>query len=71
MVNVQNQRDGYQLELWIPTTQMPGFDQIEEIGHLGFYVVVEDTELGQLPLSVGDDFPVAHDPSTWLQLNLA
>lgn len=71
MVNMQNHRDGYQLELWIPTTQMPGFDQIEEIGHLGFYVVVEDTELGQLPLSIGDDFPVAHDPSTWLQLHLA
>jgi hypothetical protein len=71
MLNVQNQRDGYQLGLWIPTAQMPGFDQIEEIGHLGFYVVVEDTELGQLPLSIGDDFPVAHDPSTWLQLNLA
>lgn len=71
MVSVQNRRDGYQLELWIPATQMPGFDQIEEIGHLGFYVVVEDTELGQLPLSIGDDFPVSHDPSTWLQLNLA
>lgn len=71
MLNLHNQRDGYQLDLWIPATQMPGFDQIEEIGHLGFYVVVEDTELGQLPLSIGDDFPVAHDPSTWLQLNLA
>lgn len=71
LVHLQNHRDGYQLDLWIPATQMPGFDQIEEIGHLGFYVVVEDTELGQLPLSIGDDFPVAHDPSTWLQLNLA
>lgn len=71
MLNVQNQQDGYQLDVWIPTAQMPGFDQIEEIGHLGFYIVVEDTELGQLPLSIGDDFPVTHDPSTWLQLNLA
>lgn len=71
MLNVLNQRDGYQLDVWIPTAQMPGFDQIEEIGHLGFYIVVEDTELGQLPLSIGDDFPVTHDPSTWLQLNLA
>ena len=71
MVNIQNQSDGYLLNLWIPAAQMPGFDQIEEIGHLGFYIVVEDTELGQLPLSIGDDFPVAHDPSTWLQLNLA
>ena len=71
MVNIQNQSDGYLLNLWIPAAQMPGFDQIEEICHLGFYIVVEDTELGQLPLSIGDDFPVAHDPSTWLQLNLA
>ena len=71
MVNVQNQSDGYRLDLWIPATQMPGFDRIAEIGHLGFYIVVEDTELGQLPLSIGDDFPVTHDPSTWLQLNLA
>ncbi|MCA9008573.1 MAG: hypothetical protein KDB01_02445 [Planctomycetaceae bacterium] len=62
--------DGYRLELWIPATQMHGFAEAPEIGHLGFYVVVEDTELGQLPLSIGDDFPVAHDPSTWLQLNL-
>jgi len=62
--------DGYRLELWIPAAQMPGFAETPEIGHLGFYVVVEDTELGQLPLSIGDDFPVAHDPSTWLQLNL-
>ena len=62
--------DGYRLELWIPAAQMPGFAEAPEIGHLGFYVVVEDTELGQLPLSIGDDFPIAHDPSTWLQLNL-
>ncbi len=61
---------GYRLELWIPAAQMPGFAETPEIGHLGFYVVVEDTELGQLPLSIGDDFPIAHDPSTWLQLNL-
>lgn len=62
--------DGYRLELWIPAAQMPGFAETPEIGHLGFYVVVEDTELGVLPLSIGDDFPITHDPSTWLQLNL-
>ena len=55
--------DGYRLELWIPAAQMPGFAEVPEIGHLGFYVVVEDTELGQLPLSIGDDFPILHDPS--------
>ncbi|HQZ67641.1 MAG TPA: hypothetical protein PLY87_21275 [Planctomycetaceae bacterium] len=67
---VSSLKDGYQLDLWIPAAQMPGFAESPEIGHLGFYVVVEDTELGQLPLSIGDDFPTAYDPSTWLQLNL-
>ena len=62
--------DGYRLEVWIPAAQMPGFAETPEIGHLGFYVVVQDTELGELPLSIGDDFPIAHNPSTWLQLNL-
>lgn len=70
MVSTTSISDGYRLELWIPATQMRGFAEAPEIGHLGFYVIVEDTELGQLPLSIGDDFPVAHDPSTWLQLNL-
>jgi hypothetical protein len=69
-VSVGMINDGYRIELWIPAAQMPGFAEAPEIGHLGFYVVVEDTELGQLPLSIGDDFPIAHDPSTWLQLSL-
>lgn len=70
MINVQSLSDGYQIELWMPADQLPGYGDIAEIGHLGFYLVVEDTELGQLPLSIGADFPVTHDPSTWLQLNL-
>ena len=70
VVAVESVNDGYRLELWIPAAQIPGFAETPEIGHLGFYVVVEDTELGQLPLSIGEDFPVALDPSTWLQLNL-
>ena len=70
LLGVETVSDGYRLEVWIPAAQIPGFAETPEIGHLGFYIVVEDTELGQLPLSIGDDFPVAHDPSTWLQLNL-
>lgn len=70
VIAVESVSDGYRMELWIPAAQMPGFAEVPDIGHLGFYVVVEDTELGQLPLSIGDDFPIAHDPSTWLQLNL-
>ncbi len=69
-ISARSISDGYRLELWIPAAQMPGFSEAPEIGHMGFYVVVEDSELGQLPLSIGDDFPIAHDPSTWLQLHL-
>jgi len=69
-IYVRSISDGYRMELWIPAGQMPGFAEAPEIGHMGFYVVVEDSELGQLPLSIGDDFPIAHDPSTWLQLSL-
>jgi len=70
VIAVESVSDGYRMELWIPAEQMPGFAEVPEIGHLGFYIVVEDTELGQLPLSIGDDFPIAHDPSLWLQLKL-
>jgi len=63
--------DGYTLELWIPSSQLPGFDDAPGIGRMGFYCVIHDTELGEIPLSIGDDFPVAFDPSTWLQLELS
>ena len=62
--------NGYQLDLWLPSTQIPGFADAIEIGHIGFYLMVHDTELGEIPLSVGGDFPVTHDPSTWIQLEL-
>ena len=62
--------DGYRLEIWIPTSQMFGFDEAPEIGRIGFSCLIHDTELGEIPLNVGGDFPVAFDPSTWLQLEL-
>ncbi len=62
--------DGYSLELWIPASQLFGFSESPGIGRIGFYCVVHDTELGELPLSIGDDFPVTFDPGTWLQLDL-
>lgn len=61
---------GYTVELWIPASELPGFQEAPDIGKIGFYCVVHDTELGELPLSVGGDFPVAWDPSTWLSLEL-
>ncbi|MBL8810502.1 MAG: hypothetical protein JNM43_10030 [Planctomycetaceae bacterium] len=61
---------GYQLELWVPASQIPGFGDAMEIGHIGFYLIVHDADRGEFPLSVGGDFPVTHDPSTWIQLDL-
>jgi hypothetical protein len=69
-VDVQQTSGGYDIEIWIPGTLLPGFAQIAESGILGFYCVIHDSELGELPLSVGDDFPVAINPSTWLVLAL-
>ena len=70
IVACELQSDGYRMELWIPAAQLPGFVDAPDIGHIGFCLMVEDTELGQLPLSIGDDFPVVFDPSTWIQLDL-
>ena len=69
-VQVHVRPDGYRLEIWIPTSQMFGFDEAPEIGRIGFSCLIHDTELGEIPLNVGGDFPVAFDPSTWLQLEL-
>ena len=62
--------DGYELEVWIPGDQLYGFREVAELGKLGFYCVVQDSHLGDQPLTVGDDFPISYDPSTWVQLEL-
>ncbi len=62
---------GYLLEVWLPASELSGFAEAADIRRLGFYCIVHDTELGELPLSVGDDFPAAFDPSTWLQMELS
>ncbi len=56
--------DGYQLTAHIPATALFGFDPIEN-PRIGLYVIVEDSELGQQPLTVGDDLNWNIDPSTW------
>ena len=63
-------KDGYEFEVWIPASQLYGFRDVAELGRIGFYCVVQDSELGDQPLSVGDDFPTSYDPSTWVQLEL-
>ena len=61
---------GYQLEAWIPASALHGFDA-ESSQQLGFYYLLQDAELGQQFPSVGPDFPIAHDPSMWLTIDLA
>ena len=54
----------------LPGSQLHGYRQVDELRQLGFYCVVRDTELGEQPLTVTDDFPYASDPSLWVQLEL-
>lgn len=63
--------NGYLLEVWLPASQIYGFREVSELGKIGFYCNVCDKQLGEQPLSVGDDFPFHFDPSTWLQLELS
>lgn len=55
---------GYTLEAFIPRECLSGFDPVEH-PRIGFYFIVEDSELGQQYLTVGDDLYWYVDPSTW------
>lgn len=69
-LRVHSTKDGYDMEAWIPGSQLHGYRQVDELRQLGFYCVVRDTELGEQPLTITDDFPYAWDPSLWVQLEL-
>lgn len=55
---------GYDLEALIPAHCLSGFDPGEH-PRIGFYYMVEDRDLGQQYLTVGDDLYWYTDPSTW------
>lgn len=61
--------DGYRVEVWLPAEVLKGFDP-DANPRLGFYYLLLDSELGEQFLSVGRDFPFAHDPSLWSTLEL-
>lgn len=54
----------YTLEAHIPAEALSGFDP-DEHRRIGVYVMLEDMELGQQYLTVGDDLNWYIDPSTW------
>lgn len=57
-------RNVYTLEGHVPAEALSGFDPAEH-RRIGFYVMIEDLELGQQYLTVGDDLNWHIDPSTW------
>lgn len=61
--------DGYRLEAWLPAEALHGYDP-EANPRLGFYYHLRDAERGDQFLSVGPEFPFAHDPSLWATLEL-
>lgn len=56
--------DAYMMEAHIPAGVLSGFDPAEH-PRIGIYTMLEDTELGQQYLTVGDEFNWHVDPSTW------
>ncbi|MEZ6122195.1 MAG: hypothetical protein R3C49_03340 [Planctomycetaceae bacterium] len=62
--------DGYELEIWIPGSQLHGFREIAQIGRIGFSCIVQDSHLGQQHMFLDENFPVTFDPSLWLPIQL-
>jgi len=55
---------GYALQAMIPTECLSGFNPLDH-PRIGFYYIIEDAELGQQYLTIGDDLNWYFDPSTW------
>lgn len=62
-------KDGYELEAWFPADVLHGYEPSAN-PRLGFYFLVRDSELGDWPMTVGDEFPYAQDPSLWPTLEM-
>lgn len=57
-------KSGYMLTACLPAQVLSGFDPAEN-PRIGFYYMLEDTELGRQSLTVGDNLNWWIDPSTW------
>ena len=68
-IQAEVSRGGYLLEAWLPAGTLHGFDA-DASPRLGFSYLLTDSELGEQYLSVGNDFPISHDPSLWATLEL-
>ncbi|MGB0716609.1 MAG: sugar-binding protein [Phycisphaerae bacterium] len=63
-VSAKVSKTGYFMECFIRAESLYGFDP-QEHDRIGFYVIIEDSELGQQYLTVGDSMSWHIDPSTW------
>jgi len=61
--------DGYRLCAQIPAESITGFDP-REFPRIGFTYAITDRELGWQTFSIGEEFPIASDPSLWGILDL-
>lgn len=61
---VRVERDGYGLEIAIPTSCLTGWDPVEH-PRIGIFYKVKDVHLGGQQLSATDDMGWNVDPSTW------
>ncbi|WP_437224542.1 hypothetical protein SH661x_003675 [Planctomicrobium sp. SH661] len=62
-------KTGYRLAMWFPKESLHGFEPGPG-ARLGFYIAIQDTELGRQTLTVSEDFPYDMDPSQWVSLEL-
>lgn len=69
MIHAVPRHDGYEMSGLIPASCLTGYDPIDQ-SQIGFYYLVNDRELGQQTLTLGDGFPVAEDPSLWGEASL-
>lgn len=69
LVEADTSRSGYRLALWFPKESLHGFDPVSG-SQLGFYIAIQDGELGRQTLTLSDDFPYEADPSLWASLKL-
>ena len=57
-------KTGYSLTAHILAKALNGFDPVER-SRIGLFYIIEDNELGQQSLTIGDDLNWWIDPSTW------
>ncbi len=62
-------KNGYEIHAAVAWNGLTGFDR-NDFPVIGFYAAVIDRELGWQSLGLAPPYPVAEDPSIWLELNL-